>query len=125
MRDAASSVIALRPFVPASDFEASKLFYADLGFRVFPLGEGLAEATLGEHTFLLQKFSAEGFAGNFMMHMLVNDVATWWEKVSTLGLGKKYGVKEPGPPKDEPWGLTVLYLVDPSGVLWHITQRTG
>jgi uncharacterized glyoxalase superfamily protein PhnB len=23
----------------------------------------------------------------------------------------------------QPWGLRVAYIVDPSGVLWHIAQR--
>ena len=26
------------------------------------------------------------------------------------------------PPKLEDWGMIVPYLVDPTGVLWHITQ---
>jgi hypothetical protein len=23
----------------------------------------------------------------------------------------------------QPWGLKIVYLVDPSGILWHIAQR--
>jgi uncharacterized glyoxalase superfamily protein PhnB len=26
-------------------------------------------------------------------------------------------------PKLQPWGLRVLYLSDPTGVLWHIADR--
>lgn len=29
-----------------------------------------------------------------------------------------------GPPRDEAWGLAVVYLTDPSGTLWHFAQDT-
>lgn len=29
----------------------------------------------------------------------------------------------PEPPAVQPWGLRITYLVDPSGVLWHVAQR--
>jgi len=38
-------------------------------------------------------------------------------------LPAKFGVPEPKPPVLQPWGLRVAYLVDPSGVLWHVAQR--
>jgi catechol 2,3-dioxygenase-like lactoylglutathione lyase family enzyme len=124
MSDAATSILALRPFIPAKDFAASQRFYAELGFRIRPLGDDLAEATLGQHSFLLQNFYEEKLASNFMMHLLVSDIDEWWNRIKALNLVDKYAVRKPRPPKDEPWGLTVLYLFDPSGVLWHIAQPT-
>jgi hypothetical protein len=53
-------VVALRPFVPASDFQKSLKFYADLGFVAFPLGGSLASMQLGPFSFLLQEFEAPG-----------------------------------------------------------------
>src|SRR5205085_8935275 len=53
----------LRPFVPAKDFARCKQFYADLGFRVRPLGEGLAEMHLGPHAFLLQDYYVKEWRG--------------------------------------------------------------
>jgi hypothetical protein len=38
-------VIALRPFVPAEDFETSLRFFADLGFRAYRLGDLLASTS--------------------------------------------------------------------------------
>ena len=124
MNEVALSAVAMRPFVPSKDFETSERFYADLGFSLRPLGADLAEVTLGQHSFLLQRFYEEKFAGNFMMHMLVSDLDAWWREISSLRLGERYGIREPAAPKAEPWGLTVLYVVDPSGVLWHIAQPT-
>jgi uncharacterized glyoxalase superfamily protein PhnB len=119
----APDVVALRPFVPATDFEKSLRFYVDLGFTASRLGDSLASMELGPFAFLLQKFEAKGFAGNFMMHLLVHDVAAWWKRIESLDLAAKYGVKAPSAPELQPWGLTVAYVIDPSGVLWHIAQN--
>jgi hypothetical protein len=27
------------------------------------------------------------------------------------------------PPMDQSWGLRIAYVIDPSGVLWHVAQR--
>jgi uncharacterized glyoxalase superfamily protein PhnB len=120
--DLAGTVQALRPFVPAKNFEISRRFYADLGFRVVSLGDALAEMHLGPYSFLLQDFYVEQWAGNFMMHMLVDDVDKWWDHIVTLDLASRYGVESPRPPKLESWGLRVTYVFDPSGVLWHIAE---
>lgn len=118
-----SDVVALRPFVPAKDFEVSLQFYADLGFNVFRLGDGLASLHLGPFAFLLQKYDVEGFASNFMMHLLVANIDAWWEHISALDLPARYGVQEPAAPKVQPWGLVVAYVFDPSGVLWHVAAE--
>jgi uncharacterized glyoxalase superfamily protein PhnB len=116
-------VIALRPFVPAKNFETSLRFYVDLGFTATRIGDSLASMALGPFAFLLQDYHVEGFAGNFMMHLLVNDVDRWWRHIASLDLAQKYGVRAPRAPAVQPWGLTVAYVVDPSGVLWHIAQK--
>ncbi|MBA4388639.1 MAG: hypothetical protein C0404_11710 [Verrucomicrobia bacterium] len=38
-------------------------------------------------------------------------------------LPTRFGVPVPKPPEDQPWGLRVAYVIDPSGVLWHVAQR--
>ena len=116
-------IVALRPFVPSKDFEVSKRFYADLGFEVAPLGDGVAEVNVGTFAFLLQNYYVEAWAGNFMMHMLVTNLDDWWAYVSSLDLASRYGVREPSEPVVQPWGLRVAYVVDPSGVLWHFAEQ--
>jgi hypothetical protein len=113
----------MRPFVPAKDFSISRRFYEDLGFRSGSLGDGLAEMHLGSYSFLLQDYDVEQWASNFMMHMLVTDVGQWWSHIRSLDLEARYGVPDPKAPKLESWGLNVCYVVDPSGVLWHIAER--
>jgi Glyoxalase/Bleomycin resistance protein/Dioxygenase superfamily len=118
--DLAGTVKALRPFVPAKNFAISKQFYADLGFRVEPLGDQIAAMHLGSHSFLLQDYYVEVWAENFVMHMFVDDLDAWWEHLSSLDLASRYGVKSPRAPKLQSWGLIVAYMFDPAGVLWHI-----
>ena len=72
------SIKALRPFVPAKDFALSKKFYTELGFRAEELGKELAEMHLGPHSFLLQDYYVKDWAGNFVMHALVDDLPGWW-----------------------------------------------
>jgi hypothetical protein len=118
--DLGATVRALRPFVPARNFDISKRFYRDLGFRSEDLDARLAEMHLGRYSFLLQDFYVAQWADNFMMHMLVEDLPAWWRHVVSLDLPARYAVESPRAPKRETWGLDVAYVFDPSGVLWHI-----
>ena len=78
------------------------------------------EISIGPHSFLLQDYYVEQWAGNFMMHLLVTELNEWWAHIASLDVASRYGVERPRAPKLESWGLTVAYVTDPSGVLWHI-----
>lgn len=121
--EAAPDVVALRPFLPASDFEASLRFYTDLGFLASRMGDDLASMQLGPYGFLLQNYDVPAFAGHFMMHLLVKDVDAWWQRIEALDLAGRYGVRAPTAPAMQPWGLRVCYVVDPAGVLWHVAEQ--
>jgi uncharacterized glyoxalase superfamily protein PhnB len=58
-----------------------------------------------------------------MMQLMVDDLDTWWAHISSLNLPDRFDVPEPRPPAMQPWGLRIAYVVDPSGVLWHVAQR--
>jgi catechol 2,3-dioxygenase-like lactoylglutathione lyase family enzyme len=115
-------VVEIKAFVPAKDFELSKRFYADLGFTIAWSSDDLAYLHIDASSFLLQKFYVEQHAGNFMMHMLVDDVEAWWGLVQSQGIAARYGVRLL-PPEDRPWGIRDFVLVDPTGVLWRIGQN--
>jgi hypothetical protein len=111
-----------RPFMPAKDFELSKRFYEALGFEKGFDGE-VAIFNVGSSGFILQNYYQEDWAGNFMMQLVVDDLDAWWLHIQSLDLAKQFGVPSPKPPAMQPWGLRVAYVVDPSGVLWHVAQR--
>ncbi len=111
-----------RPFVPAKDFELSKHFYLTLGFKLLLDGE-VAIFGIGTTSFILQNYYNKDWADNFMMQLMVDDLDAWWNHISALNLPARYPVKPPQAPAMQPWGLRISYVVDPSGILWHVAQR--
>lgn len=116
-------VTEIKAFVPSKDFELSKQFYLDLGFKMASEGGGVAYFHFGHASFLLQDFCAEGLADNFMMHLLVTDVDAWRVQVERSGVLATYGVKITDT-EDQPWRMRDFCLFDPSGVVWRIAQNT-
>ena len=124
MTSLVAGIREFRPFLPAKDYATSLRFYEALGFETSVIGETMAQLSLGTHTFLLQGYYVKEWADNMMMHVLVEDVQAWWRHIEPLDLAGRFGVKAPMAPRDEPWGLTIAYVFDPSGVLWHFAQPT-
>ena len=118
------ATVAIRPFVPGGkDYALSKSFYEALGFTIdFDAGE-VAGLSCDSGGFLLQNYWHEGWAGNFMMQLVVEDLDAWWAHIEALDLPGRFGVQPPRPPAPQPWGLTLAYVFGPSGELWHIVQK--
>lgn len=117
------AVVDLKAFVPARDHELARQFYCDLGFRLNWANDQVAEFQVGDFRFFLQDFFVEQHADNFMMQLMVEDADAWWNHIQNIELTTKYPTITAKPPALQPWGLRVLYLTDPSGVLWHIADR--
>lgn len=113
----------LKAFVPAKNYKLSKQFYLDLGFKLNWENEHVMELQFGNFRFLLQNFYVPELANNFMMQMLVDDADLWWRHIEEIQLSTKYPGITAKPPAMQPWGIRVLYLSDPSGVLWHIAEH--
>lgn len=111
-----------RPFMPARDFDLSKRFYEALGFAKV-LDSEVAIFNAGSGGFILQRYYQKDWAENFMMQLIVDDLDAWWAHIQGLDLPKRFGVPAPKAPAMQPWGLREAYVVDPSGVLWHVAQR--
>jgi hypothetical protein len=117
------AVTDLKAFVPAKNFALSRQFYLEVGFVEKWGNDEVCELELSGFRFLLQNFYVKEHAENFMMQLMVENADEWWEHISDLGLAEKYGLSMAKPPALQPWGLRVLYLTDPTGVLWHIADR--
>jgi hypothetical protein len=116
----AQTVTAMRPMVPAKDFEISKRFYVELGFHPRPLTDRLVEMQLGVFSFILQEYYVREWADNFVVHLTVSDVGLWWDHIMSLDLPARYGIKIKAP-QSEHWAL-VAGVTDPSGVLWRFAE---
>lgn len=114
--------VALRPFIPARDFERSKQFYQGLGFSIAFTDGKIALMCSGAAQFLLQDFYQEGLATNLMLQIIVDDVDQWWHERGPKHLAEQFDLAAPKPPAVQPWGLKVGFIHDPSGVLWHIAE---
>jgi hypothetical protein len=114
------TVRAMRPMVPAKDFEISRRFYIDLGFQPRPLADRLVEMQLGAFSFILQDYYVREWADNFVMHVTVSDVSRWWNHIASLDLPARYGVKIQAP-ESQGWAV-VAGTTDPSGVLWRFAE---
>jgi len=118
----ARTVSAMRPMVPAKDFEISKRFYVELGFRSRQLTDRLVEMKLGVFSFILQAYYVREWADNFAVHVTVSDVGLWWDHIVSLDLPARYGVKILAP-ESQGWAM-VVGVTDPSGVLWRFSELT-
>lgn len=112
----------IKAYVPALDFSLSCQFYKEMGFDTAWQTTEMAYFYNGECSFLLQNFYNERHAKNFMMHLLVPDVAAWHKHLLYLGLPEKYSVKITEP-ELKPWQLIEFTVYDPSGVIWNIGQE--
>src|SRR4051794_37596523 len=97
-----------RPFLPAKDFDVSKSFYQALGFTTMLDSAEVAIFRIGPSSFVLQKYFHKEWAENFMMQLMVDDLDSWWTRVSSLDLPASFGVPAPKPPAVQPWGLRIF-----------------
>src|ERR1700746_3243165 len=105
-----SKVLSIKAFVPARDFEQSRSFYIDLGFRQLWGDDSACGLEIDGQGFILQKFYIKEHAGNFMMSLTVESADAWWERIAELKLKEKYQLSLLKPPQMQPWGIRVLYL---------------
>ena len=118
----ALTAVSLMPFVPSGDqYEASRRLFAALGFTEEWENDGYAGFRSGNAQFILQRFDDRGFAGNFMVKIIVADLDGWWREVSRLELEKTYTGFSIKPPADFPWGREVNFI-DLAGVCWHVAE---
>lgn len=115
-------IVALKVFAPAKDYDLSTKFYQDLGFSVVWESPEVKEMKVGSYSFLLQNFYQEDLANNFMLFLMVEDLDAWWQHISERRLTERYQGVKAKEPKDYPWGLREIHLIDPSGILWHIAE---
>lgn len=111
--------VEIKAFVPARDMSVSMAFYEALGFEIPWAADDLAYVRFESTSFLLQKFYVPAHAGNFMMHLLVENADDWHEQVAGSNVVQRFGVRL-GTPEDRAWRIRDFTLTDPTGVLWRI-----
>jgi hypothetical protein len=112
---------SIRPFIGAENFEISRSFYRDLGFKETVLFPNMSVFTSGSLAFYLQDAYVKDWIDNTMVFMEVDDVDRFWNDLVKLNLDLKYKGVRLVPVRRHDWG-SECFLHDPSGVLWHFGE---
>lgn len=113
----------VRPFIPARDFTLSKDFYAALGWETKDIGPGLALVRVGDgQHFYLQDYYLKDFAENTTLHVTVASARDWHAHVAAALQAGHFAPARVQPPARQPYGATVVFVHDPSGVLFHLCE---
>ena len=112
---------SIRPFIGAKEFEKSRSFYRDLGFKEIVLGNNMSVFQMEEISFYLQDAYVKDWIDNTMVFLEVDDVQLFWENLLKLELTTKYKEIKLIPIKVLDWGKE-CFIHDPSGILWHIGE---
>jgi hypothetical protein len=113
--------ISIRPFIGAKNFEISRNFYRDLGFKESILINNTSLFKTGELGFYLQDAYVKDWVDNSMIFLEVEDVDRYRKDLSALNLTSKYKGVKLTPIRVFDWGKE-CFLHDPSGILWHIGE---
>jgi len=112
----------VRSFVPAKDFALSKDFHSALGCDLEWSDENLALFNLAGSRFYLQRHYVKQWAENSMLHISLKDSAQCFSDISGLLDSGRFPTARVAEPTQEPYGASVTYVWDPSGVLLHLAQ---
>tara|TARA_R110002167_G_scaffold54350_4_gene154837 strand:- start:478 stop:846 length:369 start_codon:yes stop_codon:yes gene_type:complete len=112
---------SIRPFIGAENFEISRRFYSDLGFKETILFPNMSLFQTEGIGFYLQDAYVKDWIDNSMVFMEVEDVSKHWAALVALDLPSKYERVKLTPIKEYDWGRE-CFLHDPSGILWHFGE---
>jgi catechol 2,3-dioxygenase-like lactoylglutathione lyase family enzyme len=112
---------SIRPFIGAKNYELSRKFYQDLGFRESILSADMSYFKTDGIGFYLQDAYVKDWVDNTMIFMEVDDVNRFWNELLALELTSKYDHVRLTPVRELIWGRE-CFLHDPSGILWHFGE---
>ena len=113
--------ISIRPFIGAKNFELSRNFYRDLGFKESILFHNMSYFKTDGLGFYLQDAYVQDWVDNSMIFLEVENVEACWNELLALNLTAKYKTVKLTAIRTEDWGRE-CFLHDPSGILWHFGE---
>lgn len=112
---------SIRPFIGAKNYDISRSFYQDLGFREHIVGHNMSYFETDGLGFYLQDYYLKDWIDNTMVFLEVDDVHRHYKELFALKLPDKYENVKLVPVRELDWGRE-CFLHDPSGVLWHFGE---
>jgi hypothetical protein len=115
----------LYPFVPSGkNYDAALSFFEALGFTKEWGNDQLCGLKMDGGQFLLQNIENKEWQHNQMIVLEVDDLVTFWERLSSKNLEENFTGVRIKEPVDYPWGREV-HIIDPGGVCWHVREGGG
>jgi len=115
------NVKSIRPFLGSENFDESRNFYKDLGFKEVVLEPKLSLFTWQNIGFYLQDAYVKDWVDNSMLFIEVENTDEFWEHLVSLRLNEKYKNVKLTPVRTLPWGKE-CFVHDPAGILWHFGE---
>lgn len=112
---------SVRPFIGAENFDLSRNFYRDLGFRESVLFPNMSLFSKQETGFYLQDAYVKDWVDNTMVFLEVENVEEYRHELLALELANKYAGVRISAIRHETWGK-LCFLHDPSGILWQLGE---
>ncbi len=110
---------SIRAFIGAKNFLESRDFYNQLGFEESIIDAKMSYFKVNESLgFYLQDYYVKDWVNNSMLFLEVDNLEDCRKELMEKDLEKQYKNVKISAIKNEDWG-SVLYMHDPSGILWH------
>jgi catechol 2,3-dioxygenase-like lactoylglutathione lyase family enzyme len=109
---------SIRPFIGAKNYDISRNFYRDLGFKEIILSHNMCYFETNNIGFYLQDAYVKDWIDNTMIFVEVDNVERYFKALQDLNLSTKYKNARLINVVQQPWG-SECFLHDPSGILWH------
>ena len=110
---------SIRPFIGSKNYNLSRNFYLDLGFKEIITSEKMSYFSLGNFGFYLQDAYVKDWIDNSMIFLEVENLENSLNEIQNLKLTEKYENVRLSKIVHNEWG-NEFFLHDPCGILWHI-----
>lgn len=109
---------SIRSFIGSKNYNISRNFYSDLGFKEVITSEKMSYFYIGEFGFYLQDANVKDWIDNSMLFFEVDNIESTLKYMQSLKLTEKYKNVRLSDIVYRDWGKE-FFLHDPSGILWH------
>ncbi len=109
---------SIRPFIGSKNYNTSRSFYLDLGFKEVITSQKMSYFYIEEFGFYLQDAYVKDWIDNSMIFFEVNNLEHTLKFIKSLSLTEKYENVRLSEIVNNEWG-SEFFLHDPCGILWH------
>lgn len=109
---------SIRPFIGSKNYNLSRSFYLDLGFKEVITSKNMSYFYIGEFGFYLQDAYVKDWIDNTMVFFEVDSLEGTLKQIQSLKLTEKYKNVRLSEIVYNEWG-NEFFLHDPYGILWH------